>query len=100
VLDRLELAEGKTRLFAGIMKGLGIGGGALFVVDRMEGNMVRASRNIPDVEVVTAHEVTVYQVLRYPTVVVTKAGLAAIEGRMKGVQAAGAVASATAEVAE
>ena len=56
------------------MKSLGVVAPALFVLDKVDRNLVVAARNIPDVEVVRASDVNVFQLLRYPMVVVSRAG--------------------------
>jgi len=83
VVDTLDMEEAKTKAFAALMKAMGVGGPALFVVDKVERNVVQASRNIGNVEVVRASDVNVYQLLRYPTVVVNRAGLEQMKARME-----------------
>ena len=41
-----------------------------------------AARNLQDVEVVRASDVSVYQLLRYPVLVVDKAGLEQMKSRL------------------
>jgi large subunit ribosomal protein L4 len=82
ILDQLTLADAKTKSFAILMKSLGISSPALFLVDKMERNVAVASRNIPKVEVTTVKDVNVYQLLRYPIVVVTTAGMNQIRARL------------------
>jgi large subunit ribosomal protein L4 len=83
VIESLALAEARTRLFAGLMKTLGIEGGALFVDEAIERNAALASRNLPDVELVRARDVNVYQLLRYRTVVITRAGMDVVKARLE-----------------
>jgi large subunit ribosomal protein L4 len=82
ILDQLAVADAKTKSFAILMKSLGISGPALFLVDKVERNVAVASRNIPRVEVTTVKDVNVYQLLRYPIVVVTTAGMNHIRARL------------------
>ena len=84
VLSELNLAEAKTRQFAAMMKNLKIGGSALFIVEEMKNNVKLSSRNIAGVELVPARDVDVYRLLKYPTVVVTKAGMEIIMKRLEG----------------
>jgi large subunit ribosomal protein L4 len=83
VVEDLSLASSKTKEFAALMKGLGVSGPALFVTDEVKSDLVLASRNIPLVEISTAANVHTYQVLRYPSVVVTRAAMAALEERLR-----------------
>jgi large subunit ribosomal protein L4 len=82
MLDQLTMAEAKTKSFAGLLKSLGIDRPALFVVDKVEKNVARASRNIPNVEVAAAKDVNIYQLLRYPVVVVSRSGMDQMQLRL------------------
>ena len=84
VIDSLTLADAKTREFVAVLKALKISGAALFVVDRVEDKVALAARNIPKVEVVAARTVNAYQLLRYPVVVLTSAGMQALSERLGG----------------
>ena len=84
VIDSLTLADAKTREFVAVLKALKISGAALFVVDRVEDKVALAARNIPKVEVVAARNVNAYQLLRYPVVVLTSAGMQALSERLGG----------------
>jgi large subunit ribosomal protein L4 len=84
VLAELNLAEAKTKTFTEMMKNLKISGSALFVVEEMKNNVKLSSRNIAGVEVVLARDVDVYRLLKYPTVVVTKAGMEIVMKRLEG----------------
>jgi len=82
VIDELSLPEAKTRDFAAVLKALEISGAALFIVDRVEDKIALAARNIPKVEVVAARNVNTYQLMRYPVVVMTRAGIEEMSGRL------------------
>jgi large subunit ribosomal protein L4 len=82
VIDALSISAPKTKEFAATMKNLGLERGALFIVDACEDNILLAARNIPKVEVVTASLANTYQLLRYKDVIVTKAGMEALETRL------------------
>lgn len=82
VIDDLALSVPKTREFATLMKNLGLDRGALFIVDQATDNLLLASRNIQRVELATATLVNTYQILRYKNVIVTKAGMEALEKRL------------------
>jgi large subunit ribosomal protein L4 len=84
VVDSLSLAEAKTKILAGVLKAMNLGKGALLVVDKMDEALKRAARNIPAVELVQAKDVGVYQVMRYPAVVVTRGGMEALRARLEG----------------
>lgn len=82
VVEELTVTAAKTKEFAAILKGLGMDRGGLFVVDTVKDDIRIASRNIPKVEVVPADLVNTYQMLRYKDVVITKAGMEALEKRL------------------
>ncbi len=84
ILDELKLAEGRTKLFAALMKALEIKGAALFVVDEPDANLLLAARNVPRVEVVCARDLNVYQLLRYPQVVASKSAMEVLTQRLGG----------------
>lgn len=84
ILDELALSEAKTRLFASLLKSLQITGPALFMMDKVDKNVALAARNIPDVEVVAVNSVNVYQVLKYPVIVLNKAGMEELKIRLEG----------------
>jgi large subunit ribosomal protein L4 len=82
VIEDLSVSAPKTREVATVLNNLGLERGALFIVDAADDNLLLAVRNIPRVEVVTAALVHTYQLLRYRDVVVTTAGMEALESRL------------------
>lgn len=82
VIENLNLTAPKTKEFVSVLKGLGLDRGGLFIVDANSDNLLLAARNIPKVEVVTAALANTYQVLRYKNIIVTKAGMEALENRL------------------
>ena len=82
VIADLALTAPKTKEFVSVLKGLGLDRGALFIVDANTDNLLLASRNVPRVEVATAALANTYQLLRYKNVIVTKAGMEALEKRL------------------
>jgi len=84
VVDQLAVAEPKTKAALAILKSLGLGQGALILVDKLDKNLICAVRNLSNVEATTAREVSTYQLLRYPVTVVTRAGLDTLRVRLEG----------------
>lgn len=78
VVEALELAEPKTRLFVERMKELGIGGG-LFVIEAFEEKLWLASRNLHEVELLEASALDPVSLLRHDHVVMTVAALRRVE---------------------
>lgn len=83
VVDSLELAEAKTKVFVDMMKNLKLSGRTLFVVESMDPVVKLSARNIADVELVRAQDVDVYRLLKYANVVVTKAGMELLVKRLE-----------------
>lgn len=79
VLSELSLPEPKTKLMAQTVKQLGATGPVLFVVGRDSEAVFRATRNLPQVKAVSPEELTVYDVLRYRTLVVLKDELPGVQ---------------------
>jgi len=84
VLDDVQLPEPKTKLVASLLKKLDVRTSGLFVVGEANAALVRASRNIPKVEVARACDVDVYSLLRFRTVIATRAGMDALQARLAG----------------
>ncbi len=72
VLSDLSLPEPKTKLMARLVSQLGVTGPVLFVVGKDNDAVFRATRNLVQVKAVSPEELTVYDVLRYQTLVVLK----------------------------
>lgn len=74
VLERAEILSAKTKDFVAMMKKLNIEGSALFVLAKIDENMRRASRNVRQVLLVSASDVSVYQLLKYDKVFADREG--------------------------
>ncbi len=83
VIDDLSLDAPKTKDMASALKALGAEKGALIVCEESIENVRLSARNIPRVHVTTAHHVNVYELLRYPLVLVTRKGLDVLADRLK-----------------
>jgi large subunit ribosomal protein L4 len=89
VIESIELPEAKTRHAAALLRKMGVTGSCLIVEDRVSAALARAARNLPKVEVVKAADVDVYSLLRFRTLVATRAGWAALAARLaKGAEVA------------
>ena len=83
VIDKAELDEGKTKRVKAAMEALGLER-ALFVDgSEVQADFARAARNIPDVEVIPSAGANVYDILRRDALVLTKAGVEALQERLK-----------------
>ena len=78
VLDELKLDEIKTKKLVEVMNNLKVEK-ALVVLNEMDTNVIASAANIPTVKTAQTNEINVFDVLKYDTVVVTKAAVATIE---------------------
>ena len=78
VVDELKFDEIKTRKFQGVMDNLKVSK-ALVVLADNDQNTVLSARNIADIKTAQVSTINVYDILKYNTVVATKAAVASIE---------------------
>ncbi len=78
VLDQLVLDEIKTKKFAQIMANLKLDK-ALVVLADNDANVVKSASNIPTVKTALTNTINVFDILKYDTVVATKAAVEKIE---------------------
>jgi len=83
VLEALELEGFKTRRVVEILEGLGLSGQrVLIVIDREDPHVENSARNLPNVSVIRAAGLNVYDVLRHGKLVLTRAAVEAVESRL------------------
>ena len=78
VVDELKFDEIKTKKFQGVMDSLKVNK-ALVVLADNDQNTVLSARNVADVKTAQVDSINVYDILKYNTVVATKAAVASIE---------------------
>ena len=76
VVDELNFAEIKTKKFAEVMKNLKVEKALVVGADE---KAALSARNIPAVKTASVNTINVYDILKYNTVVATKAAVASIE---------------------
>ena len=79
VVDEFKVKEAKTKEVANILKALELNKKTLLVVAEDNKDLLRASRNIADLQVINADLINVYDVVRSNKCVVTKAAAEKIE---------------------
>ncbi len=83
IVEEIELPEIKTRRVAEMLSALSLEGtGVLIVIDGANEKLERSARNLPNVGVLRVAGLNVYDVLRYPKLLITRAALTAIEDRL------------------
>ena len=78
VIDEIKFDEIKTKNFANILKNLDVSK-ALVVLEDDNKNAELSARNIADVKTARTNTINVYDILKYNTVIATKAAVASIE---------------------
>ena len=78
VVDEMKFDEIKTKKFQNVMDSLKVSK-ALVVLEDGSNNAVLSARNIQDVKTAYVNTINVYDILKYNTVVATKAAVASIE---------------------
>lgn len=75
VLEKLELAQPKTREMAGILVALGVDSSALIVTGKPEENVVKSARNLAGVKTLPANILNVVDILTYKRLLMTEAAV-------------------------
>ena len=78
VVDEMNFGEIKTKNFQAMLNNLSVAK-ALVVIEEGNTNAVLSARNIADVKTAGTNTINVYDILKYNTVIVSKAALATIE---------------------
>ena len=82
VIENAEMAEAKTGVLAKQLANLGWKR-ALLIDAAVNDNFARAARNIETLDVLPVMGANVYDILRRDTLVLTRAGIEALEARLK-----------------
>ena len=78
VLDELKLDEIKTKNFQAILNNLNVNK-AMVVLNDNDKNVVMSAKNIPNVITAQTNTINVYDILKYNTMIVTKAAVETIQ---------------------
>jgi len=81
VVDNLDLEAVKTKVFAGIIKGLNAEK-ALIITGEKNERLALSSRNVPGVKVLQMQGLNVYDILKYPKLILVQPAIDGIEGRL------------------
>src|SRR5437016_10949120 len=85
VVDGLSLPEPKTKRMVECLRGLGLEGASVLVVlARADAAVQRAARHLPHVKVLVAEALNVYDVPGHTHLMLTRAALEAVAGRLGG----------------
>jgi large subunit ribosomal protein L4 len=79
VLDKLEMAEPKTKEMVKVLANIKADKKALIVMDEKDENVVRSAHNIPGVRTALVNTMNVYEIVNHYTLVLTEAAAKKIE---------------------
>lgn len=82
IVEEFTLNAPKTREFVRTLAALQVEGSVLIVTAEADPTLVRASRNVPGVEVTPSASLNTYQVLRYDKLVFTREAFSRVEARL------------------
>ena len=85
IIEKFDPAGGKTKAAAELLNKLGIKRRALLVVADKTSTVVRATRNLPELDLVQANYLNVFKLMNADQVVITSDGLQAIAAWLSGV---------------
>ena len=81
VVEDFELPQPKTGELAKVLKGLNLSGKVLLLTGTTSESLRRASRNLPGLTVMTAGQVSPYDVVSHERIVLTESGLKQLQTR-------------------
>jgi large subunit ribosomal protein L4 len=85
IIEALDVADGKTRVLAGLLAGLGFGKKSLVIDgEALNISFAHASSNLPGVNLLPAIGANVYDILNADTLVLTRAAVEKLEARFHG----------------
>lgn len=81
VVDKIELEEIKTKAFVGMLQGLDVAKALIITAEKSE-TLELSARNVPGVKVMPTQGLNVYDILKYPKLVLCQPAIDGIEGRL------------------
>lgn len=79
VVDKIELAEYKTKAIVNMLAAVGAGKKALIVLPEVDAKVIKSAGNVPGVKTTLTNTLNVYDLLNYDTMIVSKDAVAKIE---------------------
>jgi large subunit ribosomal protein L4 len=79
LLDKLELAEPRTKQMSDLLKALGVAESALVLINAENKNVALASRNMPNIKVLRMENINVYDLLKYRYLITTQDALTTMQ---------------------
>ncbi|MEI6971086.1 MAG: 50S ribosomal protein L4 [bacterium] len=85
VIDKIEISEPKTKLVVEMLKTFKVDGSAVIVLEKSDSNVMKAARNIPGLEVVSADSLDTYRILRSSVLLASKDAMDLLRERLQTV---------------
>ncbi len=82
IIDSLEFADGKVKSAVKLLGKIKAGGRILLITEEKNESVNRATRNLPDVRLIKANYLTVFDILNANTVVISKKALESINAHL------------------
>src|SRR5690349_9649271 len=82
IVENFELSSHKTKEFSAMLETLGLTRRTLVVDSQSNGNLVLSSRNLPEVTLVSAHGVNVYDLLTHEQIALTRDAAVQLEKQL------------------
>lgn len=82
VLNGITMPEIKTKKFVEVVKQLGLQR-ALIVLGEADISLTLSARNVPDIKVLMADQLNVFDVLKYPQLVMLRSAVESVQERLK-----------------
>ena len=79
VVDKIEVAEFKTKAVVNMLSALGAAKKALIVLPEVDEKLIKSAGNIPGVKTTLVNTLSVYDILNYDSFIVSKDAVAKIE---------------------
>jgi large subunit ribosomal protein L4 len=83
VVESISLQDSKTKTFLAFLKAHQLSAPLLVVVDEAGSELQLSCRNVPKVELVRASDLTAYELVRYPSVLMNVAAVEQIQKRLE-----------------
>ena len=83
LIDNIKVSGPKTKEMVKFLKGIGIEGRSLIVVDELNPNLELSARNIEGVKLYSPAELNIHDLLTSDWLVMSKGAVALLEGRLK-----------------
>ncbi|MBU1610363.1 MAG: 50S ribosomal protein L4 [Proteobacteria bacterium] len=82
IVDKIDMSEIKTKEFAKVVGALELRK-ALIVAKDADSKLILSARNIPGVKIIDAEKLNVYDILRYPQLIMLQAAAEDVQKRLK-----------------